>query len=98
MKFEDIKLGQQYWCVLKTTIVDAEQKDYPEFLVHFAQGYVTSKGMQKKPSVNNEAEAVLFVEIAGQRVRHTHIFESPEDAIDKAEAMIAQIQSGEVPA
>lgn len=96
MKFEDIKLGQQYWCVLKTTLVDPAKVEYPEFLVHFACGYVTSKGMQKEPGADKGTE-VLFVEIAGQRVKHTHIFDSPEDAIDKAEAMMSEIRGGTPP-
>lgn len=96
MDFKDIKLGQQYWCVLKTTLVDPAKVEYPEFLVHLACGYVTSKGMQKEPGTDRDA-GMLFVEIAGQRVKHTHIFESPEDAIDKAEAMMSEIHSGSAP-
>lgn len=96
MDFKDIKLGKQYWCVLKTTVVDPAKTEYPEFLVHLACGYVTSKGMQKEVGADNGTE-VLFVEIAGQRVKYSYIFESPEDAIDKAEAMMSEIRGGTPP-
>ena len=96
MNFDDIKLGQKYWCVLKTTLVDPNKVDYPEFLVHLTLGYVTSKGEQKELGADDGTE-LLFVEIAGQRVKHSYIFEFAEDAIRKATAMMDEIRSGSQP-
>lgn len=90
----NIKLGEKYWCVLKTTLVDETKTEKPEFLVHLSVGYVSSKGLQ----LDDEGKALPFVEIAGQRVKHTHVFENPDDAIDCAEAMMDQIRNGTAPA
>jgi hypothetical protein len=89
-EMRNIRLGEQYWCVLKTTIVDPNKTDYPEFLVHLAKGYVTSKGIQKEPGSDTGA-ITPYVEIAGQRVRHDHVFETAEEAIEKANSMMRQL-------
>ena len=93
MDIRQIRLGEKYWCVIKTSAVDPNQKEYPDFLIHLAHGYVTAKGAQKLPGTDRDA-TVLFVEIAGQRVKPTHVFENPEDAIEAAEAMMSEISDG----
>lgn len=96
MKFKDIKVGGAYWGVLKTSIVNAEQKDYPEYLIHLTRGYVTSKGLQRLPGVDN-GKGDLFVEIAGQRIKYTHVFETSGEAIEMAVQMMAELGVHEEP-
>ena len=96
MEFDDIILGKKYWCVLKTTLVDPKEIQYPEFLVHLTCGYVTSKGLQKEAGGGEDTE-VQFVEIAGQRVKYSYIFEYPIDAVFKATEMMEEIQNGTAP-
>lgn len=93
MDFKDIKLGKQYWCVFKASVVNPEQKEYPDFLMHVGLGYVTSKGAQKEVGSDN-GTSQLFVEIAGQRIKASHVFESPEDAIDMLEVMMDEMRRG----
>jgi hypothetical protein len=59
-------------------------------LMHIAKGRVMSKGDQ----LNDDGSIVRFVEVAGQRIKHDHVFESPEDAIDKLEAMMSSMADG----
>lgn len=90
MDFDSIRLGNEYWCVFKVSVVDPEKKEHPEFLMHIAKGRVMSKGDQ----LNDDGSIVRFVEVAGQRIKHDHVFESPEDAIDKLEAMMSSMADG----
>lgn len=87
---KNIKLGEKYWCVIKTSMIDENEQEKPEFLVNLVQGYVTAKGIQL------EGENILpYVEVARQRLKATHIFEHIDDAMDKVEIMIAEIKSAQ---
>jgi len=88
-KLMEIRLGAQYWCVIKTSVVDETHKK-PEFLVHLTKGYVQSKGVQ----LDDDGKAVLFVELSGQRVKASHVFKTAAQAISKSEQMMADIGEG----
>lgn len=91
MDYMKIRLGEQYWCVLKTTLVDENKKDKPEFLVHLAVGFVTSKGLQLG---DDGIELIPFVEMCGQRLKADMVFEDFEDAAKKMYAMMDEIKRG----
>lgn len=85
-----IRLGEQYWCVLKTSVVDETKKEKPEFLAHLAVGYIKSKGIQ----LDDDGGQTLFVEMCGQRLKADMVFESYELASNKLFEMIDEIGRG----
>jgi hypothetical protein len=89
-QLSNVRLGSHCWCVLKTTIVDAAKTEKPEFLIHLTRGYVASKGIQQ----NDDGTVTAFVEIAGQRVKASHVFKTHEQAISRASEMMAEIADG----
>jgi len=89
-QLRDIRLGAQCWCVLKTSVVDPEKKDRPEYLIHIAKGYVQSKGVQHVEG----GKPLLFVEVAGQRIKANHVFKTAAQAISKAEQMMGSMADG----
>jgi len=84
---ENIRLGDKYYCLLETKIINDEQakNDKAECSWTIIYGYVTSKGEQ----IEGEALA-KFVEIAGQRVRTSHVFETAEECVDFAKAVCSE--------
>jgi len=89
-QLSNVRLGSHCWCVLKTTVVDASKTEKPEFLVHLTRGYVASKGIQQ----NDDGTVTAFVEIAGQRVKATHVFKTAAQATSVAERMMDEIHAG----
>lgn len=90
----DIKLGQQCWCVLKTSLVDENKIEKPEFLVHLAVGYVTSKGVQFD---TDGVTTIPYIEMCGQRLKAQLVFGTQEAAIERMNDMIAEISQGTNP-
>ena len=90
MDFKDIKLGERYWCVFKASVVDPKVPRIPDFVLHLGVGIAQSKGMQ----LDEAHDKLLFVEIAGQRIKASHVFESPEGAVDALEAMMDKMTRG----
>ena len=91
MDYMKIRLGDQYWCILKTTLVDENKRDKPEFLIHIATGYVKSKGLQLD---DNGEDILAFVEMCGQRLKADMVFEDINGAIEKMHEMMAEIKAG----
>lgn len=85
-----IRLGEKYWCVLKASVVDENQKEKPEFLAHLAVGYVKSKGIQ----LDDDGGQTLFVEMCGQRLKADMVFDSYDRASKKLFEMIDEIGRG----
>jgi hypothetical protein len=92
-QLSNVRLGSKSWCVVKTTVVDPSKVEKPEFLVHLSCGYVLSKGLQQ----NDDGTITAFVEIAGQRVKATHVFKTPAQAIAVAQRMMDEIHAGMPP-
>lgn len=91
MTIENIRLGQQYYCLLKTSTVDPE-KEKKEFVYHITKGYVSAKGLQV------DGDKVLpFVEIAGQRVKATHITETLAECVVMADSLTQQLEPAKEP-
>lgn len=84
----NIRLGGKYWCILKTTLVDENKRDKPEFLVHLAVGYVKAKGLQLE---DNGKDLIPFIEMCGQRLKAEMVFESIDDALDRMSEMMVTI-------
>lgn len=89
MNIREIKLGERYWCIVKISAVDENERIRPEFIVHILRGYVSAKGVQAK-----DGEIVPFVEIAGQRLKTDHVFKDRRDAVDEMSKLMADMQEG----
>lgn len=89
MNIRDIKLGERYWCIVKISTVDENEREKPEFMVHILRGYVTVKGIQLKDGV-----VVPFVEIAKQQLKTDHVFKDRRDAVEEMSRLMAEMQAG----
>lgn len=82
METISIKIGQRYFCLLKTTIVDENQLEDMEFVHHIASGIVKVKGIMQDPE--NKQQVIPFVEVCNQRIRASHVFETHEECMEFA--------------
>lgn len=89
-QLQNVRLGSLCWCVIKTSVIDPAKTEKPEFLVHLSRGYVQSKGVQ----LDDDGKTIVFVEIAGQRVKASHVFKTAAQATSVAEEMMAEIHAG----
>ena len=89
-QLRNVRLGSHCWCVIKTSIIDPEKTEKPEFLIHLSRGYVQSKGIQ----LDDNGKTIAFVEIAGQRVKASHVFKTAAQATSVAEQMMDELHTG----
>lgn len=79
---ENFRIGQTYYCLLKTSIVDEKKPETTDVLYHIGYGALKSKGVMEDP--DNTGKLIAFGELAGQRVRISHIFSDHKACMDFA--------------
>lgn len=89
-QLSNVRLGSHCWCVIQTTVIDETKTEKPEFLIHLARGYVKGKGVQ----LDDDGKTIAFVEIAGQRLKASHVFKTAAQATAVAERMMDEIHAG----
>lgn len=87
MRISDIKLGENYYCLFKTSLVDTEKRQ--GVLWHIAYAKVTAKGVEQAA----DGQPELFIEIANQRVKVEAIRASIDDIMDLAKEKQAQLET-----